>query len=1131
MESKKIYYNHTLSSDKYYFGGYFNLAQNNIELVLEAYKKRFKEEDLNKLKDTKLSDSDFNIRVDYLGRHLPFVHYIDKADRAEFGKKLCLLIGTVNRLRNFYTHHYHKPLSFDECFYTALDDLFLKVVKDVRKNRLKTDETKLLLKNKLKDELDILLKTQKERLLEDKAKGKKVSLDDESIRNSLLNQAVRHLIYKDKESEEEKVSKYYKSKQEEGVYAENGIAISQSGIVFLLGLFLTKKESEHLRAQTKGFKAKTKDIDNEYPNLKSNSLKYMATHWVFSYLSFKGVKNQLVSSYDKEALLIQIADELSKVPDAVYSALPKELQESFVEDMNEYIKEENETHSLSDSIVIHPVIRKRYEDKFNYFALRYIDEFLEFPSLRFQIHMGNYVHDRREKNIAGTLYHTERIVKERINVFARLSEASKLKGDAPVLKDNNEIVGWERFPNPSYNIEEGNIMIHLKVDKDLDDRIKIYRSERNKNENRARRDENKIGKYKITLDIGKKDKINYDEPVASLSLNELSALLYEILKRRATPEQIEKQICKRIREQFNKIENYQMGDRLSLSQIPSKLLKSSQEASIDTRKLLIEIEKEIDVTHQKLSLIRNNRAETKKIVKGRAVRRLVFNSRERGKEATWLTYDLLRLMPSAIRKEWKGYQHSQLQRSLALYDTRYNEAFNILESVWNLGDDTYSWNSRIKEAFKEKSFDCFFEKYLILRLDIYTNLKDAIDRIDNKGILKKALKQQHVWNLFPERNFRIDTTQNLKEKLLAKPIVLSRGIFDEKPTFIKGVNIHEQPEQFADWYKYATCSQERYQRFYDYERDYKELFEQNKLRPEKERKKSIEKLAIENDLYIKKQKTQDLFMKLMAESLYEQVFEHKATFSLEDFYLIQEERLEQIKRANKQNRREKGDTSENIIKESFIWNMTVPYKHGAIEENAIKLKNIGKFKRLLIDSRIKRILEYVPDRKWRKIELENELESYEKIRREQLLMKIQTLESNILQTNGFDGIQHPPELEQKGNPNFKCYIVNGLLRKRDDVSDADLEWLLGLDEKTFECGSILSELKMKPLVVQKGFMIIYIRNKIGHNQMLFLNLFNFMLELCGEQVSDKETFSDTLLRCTNKIINTLQFKGTIPYFV
>lgn len=632
-------------------------------------------------------------------------------------------------------------------------------------------------------------------------------------------------------------------------------------------------------------------------------------------------------------------------------------------------------------------------------------------------------------------------------------------------------------------------------------------------------------KYKMLLEIAVKDIINNSEPIALFSLNELPALLYEILIRPELkqPSEIEDIIREHLEKQFNKIENYPENketQHLYKSQFPSKFEKRSSGNTINKEKLINRISNEIDVTNQKLTYIENKRKELEE--KTSRNRKYLFNKKETGEISTWLTYDLLRMMPAEDRKNWKGYQHSQLQQSLAFYDLRPNEAFNLLSAVWHFDDDAFWWNKKIKDIFKERSFNSFYEKYLLNRLEIYTNILDTLEnnKVNNK-LFNKALKQQHTWNLLKEREYTIDTIDNLKRKLLSQPIPLGRGIFDKKPTFIKGVKIHEQPDRFADWYRYAVCNEEEYQSFYNYERDYTELNEAEKLKPAKEQKKPINKLRLENDLYIKKLKIQDLFLKAIAEKLYEDVFGQKITFNLKDFYLTREEKLEKIKTANEQKHRQKGDKSENKLRETFIWDKTVPYENGAIIEKAVKLKDLGKFKRLIADPKTAHILEYKPNRIWNKLELEKELESYEKIRREELFKAIQAFELDILKKCGYDRKNHIEYLENDNNPNFRKYITKGLLSNRGDVSKEEIDWLNNVREKEFELKETIYELLKKPVIIQKGYMVIYIRNKFAHNQLLHPLLFTCMLDLCGEKVADEDTYSETILRSLNKMIGDL----------
>lgn len=1172
---KGIYYDHTKIADKHYFGGYLNLAQNNIDAVFEAFANRFglKKDGTgnlglinNRLSD-KLSSPDYQSRVDFLKQYFPVVHYLDlpvtddrfknidneKKDierRKYFRENFSLLLKSIKYLRDFYTHHYHAPLAFETAFYLLLDSIFLSVVQEVRKHKMKDDKTRHLLKKELNNELTQLEKAKEEKLKQDKADGKKVNLDKESIKNAVLNDAFYHLLYK-----KDEVNRNYKSEYSSEEAAENKITLSQSGLFFLLGMFLSKKESEDMRSRVKGFKGKVvKDVEKPIDS-KNNSLKFMATHWVFGHLGFKGLKHRLSTGFSQETLLIQIVDELSKVPDEVYKTFTKEQQDSFIEDINEYIKTGKETETLEDSIVVHPVIRKRYEDKFNYFILRYLDEFANFPTLRFQVHLGNYVHDKRTKNIEGTQYQTDRVVKEKIKVFGKLAEVTNLKTDyITTLADNN--TGWEIFPNPSYNFVTDNIPVFINLQKSnvagagkLFGEISQIKGAVNKDN--KKRSESKATKEQITQLIdnnieGARFKDVYiGEPTAVLSLNELPALLYELLVNQKPAADIENRFVEKLIERHNTISNFKQGDELPTSQITKKLRKSNADKNIDIDKLISAIREEIAITDNKLLLIEKNRKELKEKKNGEPKRKFVFTNKELGQEATWLADDLKRFMPKSSREKWKGHHHSQLQQSLAYFNQKTKEAFTLLKEFWNFGDSSFMWNEGIKQSFNSsKYFDHLYEKYLKNRKEIFNNFLNHVNGFkDNKKLLNQFIKQQHIWNVFYERLYTIDSTKDQIAKLLAHPLVFPRGIFDEKPTYIQGKSVSNNPELYANWYQYSYQPHD-FQRFYDYQRDYVELFEgikdmdkeidKNKYNLSKEQQFNLFKQK--QDKQIRQVRTQDLFLRLVVEDIFHKVFGNKQELSLKDFYLTQEERLAKEQKARLQNEREQGNSSDNIIKDNFIWSMTVPFTDGQINEPAVKLKDIGKFKRFLSDEKVKQVFSYDENRSWTKLELEQELEllpnSYEVIRREELFREFQELEQFILQKWEFDGTNHPNELEQKEkkkdkyNPNFKRYIANGILSKFNLTNTQNIEWLNNLNEQIFEEVPI-SDLNTRPEIVQKAFLLVLIRNKFAHNQLPKKDYFERIKQLATNEnsIDIMESYSTVILKFAKYIIN--DFKSAI----
>lgn len=1126
METAKLgvgnYYDHTKKDDKHFFGGFLNLAVNNLDSVLRVFSEKFNKGKYfparifvqNCLKSD-LADTEYNNRLDFLKFHLPVISFIKSQDnsRLVFNDDLNLLFAAIESLRNFYSHYYHKPLGFPYRLYTLIDSIFAEVVQVVKQHKMKDDKTRHLLSKNIYDELQFRFQQNLQKLKELNSQGKRVNLNDSlAIENSVLNGAFNHLVYK---KDDTLFPTYnYESKYISKETPDNGIVLSQSGLIFLLSMFLTRKESEDLKSRVRGFKGKIiKDGEEGI-----SSLKFMATHWVFSYLNFRIVKQKLNTDFTAETLLVQIIDELSKVPDEVYETFDKATKERFVEDINEYLKEENADMSYEELKVVHPIVRKRYESKFNYFAIRFLDEFADFKSLRFQIHLGNYVHDRRVKNITGTEFITERIIKERIKVFGKMSEIGALKADFLHTKRNqSEETGWELFPNPSYNFIGNNIPIYLSANTikgELQEFRKIRASEQP--DERKRRKEGKPEKYQITGEIAAKNQINYDEPMAVLSLNEIPALLYEILVKKVEPVKIEERLVQKLEERIKIIKNYDPVNPLAASLISKRLRFNDSQQLIDKEKLLHLLNRELETSNEKSEVINKNRSELRTKVNGKFLRKHLFTRAEMGEVAAWFANDLKRFMPEDARRDWKGYQHSQLQQSLAYYDIRNNEALSLLESVWDFNNENYSWNRWIKASFRHCSFEGFYERYFLARSIYFAELSENIVQyISDRKTLLKFLKQQLPNDFLDQRYYQDEPLQVEKMKILSKPLVFPRGIFDSKPTFIKGKSIIDDNELYADWYRFSYSSDHQFQKYYYWKRDYKDLFK-NVLKNDNEFEKNgnglseaeqFDLLKMKQDLAIKKVKMQDLFLKLISENLFHKIFHYAPDLSLSDMYLTQEERLEKEKAAMIQGDRVKGDSSPNIINDNFIWSKSIPFEKSGVYEPHVKLKDLGKFKNFLLSHKVQRLLSYNIKPKWSKDELEAEINigknSYESIRRDELLKEIQQLEKTILEQ--YDSSSHPAELEHKSHPNFKLYICNGILR-RFNIGEqyTDDDWLEKLGEVDFENLSI-THLHTKSEEIRMAFFIILVRNKFAHNQFPAEHFYDYIRnnfsEIQGETVA------------------------------
>lgn len=1159
-KGEAIEYNHTLISDKHYFSGFLNLADDNINKVFKLFYDRFTPTKTYKVsisailseefKDT-TAPSEYIMKVEFLKQYFPVVEYLyleitddrfkntkseekENERRKYFIKNLKSLTSTITHLRHFYTHHYHKPTNINEEVYLFLDDTLLKVIETVKKKRMKRDQTRMLLKDTLSKskEMDVLKHERKEYLIEKEKRGDRVGLNEDDIENGVLNNAFDHLLYK------EKINNRYKSKydtnNEAYVEPENGITITESGLIFLLSMFLPKRENEELKSRIRGYKAKVISNPEKPISRQNNSIKYMATHWVFNYLSMKPIRHRLNTTFQKETLLMQMVDELSKVPDEIYQTLSEKDKNSFIEDINSYYKDLEEIKNNKDNdlepLVEHPVIRKRYEDKFNYFVLRYLDEFAEFPTLRFQVHLGNYVHDRRQKTIDGTGYITERVIKQKINAFGKLSELTDLKTDFFEKNKDDNSEQWEQFPNPSYNFVGTNIPIHFTPNNEINglDRllgiISHHKKEalKDKEENQNK---HKLRKNEIIKDIS--DTISFGDPVAFLSLNDLQALLYEHLVNKKSGKEIEEIIVAKLLEVLYDIKNYSKDTSESTRNITKNLKKSSDKETIKIDKLIRDIGIEIDITDQKLEMIKQNINE-----KRDGKRNYIFYNNELGKEATWLANDIKRLMPKTTKENWKGYQHSQLQQSIAFYDTRPKEAFKLLKSCWDFNSN-HLFNHFIKGAFRETTFEAFYRKYLYERKEYFDNLKLHLENNkNNSSIRKKLINQQLVFNVFYKRNYLIMPTRDQINQLLSKPLVLERGIFDPKPTYIKGKDINLNPNSYADWYIYIQSDKHELQSFYDLNGDYTDLFE--KLKETDLYKSNKYNLSVkeQKDVLIRKQsrkikrvKGQDIFMNLMVNNMIK-TFTEDPTFNikLSDYYVSKDERMAQNRMAHSQSKREVGDDSENIINEASIWSKTIPLQIANVREDEVKIKDIGKFILLARDEKAKLIFEYFPNRVWTKTELEGELKKYENIRREKFFKFIHELESYILKSYNKDSSKHPHDLTFKGNPSFKAYIINGLLKKYNIASEIDVNWINN-NSKSYEDPKTISELKNISKEAQDAFLLIYLRNKVAHNE---LPVKDYYETIASKHNNHEESVVDIICNFAEK--KSSYFKKMTSYF-
>lgn len=1121
---KGIYYFHSNIEHKHFFGAYLNLAKDNLDQVVEEFRARLhlkeattSSEVINNYFQDNISQTDWDNGIEILKEYLPVVRFLDLSVRHDKFKDLIeidkekhrrkyfkdhfnLLSKTLNDLRNYYTHFYHEKISFDGNFFKFLDEVLLEVAREVKGDRMKKDETKMALKKRLNEEFKHLVELEKKH---QKSKKIKEWNDDNSNEGAVFNNAFKHILSKNRKGDailnKNAKAKYVTDKQEEVT-----IELSTSGLVFFLSLFLNRKQNTQFKDYIKGYKGKIGEFDLNEVDSKKNSLRNMATHWVYSYLSFKGLKRRVKNSFAKETLLMEIVDELNKVPDEVYQTLSKTNRETFLEDINEYFKESEDNYE--DAVDVNYVIRKRYDNKFNYFVIRYLDEFIQFPTLRFKVRAGYYTHDRRLKEIPGTdvKVTSNRVIKEKVVLFEKISVVNKKKSDF-FTKNPEQELGWEFFPNPSYDFIGNNIPIYIDLMKhgEAAKQVQIEINRLRKDLNSKERSKNKPSKEEILLQIFGNDNV-YGAGTALLSINELPALLYDLLVKKESPETIERKIVSKIVEQFQQLKKHNAQVAATIK-LPKKI---KREQGIIKPKVIADLDIEIHYSKDKYDYIVQKRIELKdKINKNRNknrnknVRYFLLKSKEQGEEATWIAKDIVRMMPKENRKEWKSIHQNELQKQIAFYNRSHKDARERIKSFWDFQSEDV-FGKVLVEAFSKDKFEDFFETYIIQRKKAFIQIKRDIEN-EFKTEQKEGLVHSPFFRFFDERMYVVKDMEEQKNEILTKPINLPRGIFDSKPTFISGQKISEENlEGYADWYRYTYDKTHRFQSFYHLERDYKDLLTWNlvndvdfntnikNLNPDEQ----LEKLKLKQDLVIKKIKYQDLYLKLVVDEMYQQLFGVPLESNLKMMYDDAQERYNNLVFASNQKDRTKGDKSENILNQNYFWNKPIALSlfDGKLSEPQVKIKDVGKFRKLEQDEKIETLLSY-SDKVWTKLQIDDELEnlstSYLQIRQHQFLNLIQRFEEFIL---GKPPLQ-PEEFTLRGIPSFKKYVLNGVLKKDTSLPSGEIDYIdkeVNYENEAINDYETISQLSEK---VQKAFLLILLRNKFAHNQLPYKKALEIML--------------------------------------
>jgi hypothetical protein len=691
------------------------------------------------------------------------------------------------------------------------------------------------------------------------------------------------------------------------------------------------------------------------------------------------------------------------------------------------------------------------------------------------VHLGNYLEDARAKEIGNVI--TEREIKKKIFVFGKLNEVNQLKSDFfQKIDEKEEKTNWEFFPNPSYhfpmeNSEElktaNKIGIYLNG---INTKVEDYKKQTKKTT-----PQEKINLIEVITQQNKNIKIG--QPLAYLSMNDIHSIIFEALKNpdinevgkingTAIERKIKDQINKQIDEIINKNED-------------AKIIKNhnkKEATEFDINKLIVDVKKEIKVTkdlENDLKEKENKYNDYQKIKGGGNIKiekrkHILFNT-EKGDIATWLANDIKRFFPKAFKENWKGYQHSEFQLNLAYYDTQKSSVELLLNGL--------DYTKEIPMIdFSKNSFVEFYQEYLKKRNIAFSNLSAELAQCQRGENNNKEKLLAKCFTIFKKKNYEHKALDEKIKTILANPIFIERGFMDSKPTMILGKTFRENKSDFADWFV-AFKEFNEYQKFYDTSK--------YPLEVQQENKKEINK--INTKFYT--QKKNDWAVWKMIQFVFKDIFKQDMqNVKLAELYQSRAERLK-----NKDAAKD-GERNQN-----FIWNREIDLQlNEKIHIPKVKLKDIGNFRKYEKDQRILTFLSYGDVTKWlaylpndwkgnhndKPINvIDIQIDDYEKIRQQELLKEVQSLEKEI-----YNNVTDKDKLLQNGNPNFKMYIVNGLLIQLKGQNVDNFK----IPQKDFEFDNLTKDiLNSYTELEQNTTLLVLIRNKFAHNQLPNKEVYEF----------------------------------------
>ncbi len=229
--------------------------------------------------------------------------------------------------------------------------------------------------------------------------------------------------------------------------------ITQDGIVFLISIFLDRENAFQFINKIKYLKG-------------TQNKMFTAKRETLSTFCIKLPHEKFISENSTQAFSLELINELNKCPKTLYNVITEEEKRAFQPELGDEEIENIYTNSIPETIddyeaYIESITKRvRNNNRFSYFAMRFLDEKEIFPKLRFQIDLGKVIIAEYTKTLDGK--QEPRTVVENAKAFGRLQDFRVDEEKVLTRINTNAQTVFEQF-SPHYNFTEkiGKIGINL----------------------------------------------------------------------------------------------------------------------------------------------------------------------------------------------------------------------------------------------------------------------------------------------------------------------------------------------------------------------------------------------------------------------------------------------------------------------------------------------------------------------------------------------------------------------------------------------------------------------------------------------------------------------------------------------